>query len=67
VGNFVEFIKSNLMLRSRLKAAPKPRGGIGVFAGAVGLGSTGKTDKSQTAVNRIKFRVPVFYPQIPHP
>ena len=37
------------------------KGGIGVFAGAVGLGSQGKSDASNTSVSRIKFSVPILW------
>jgi len=38
------------------------KGGIGVLSGIVNLGSTGQSDNSQTAVNRIKFTIPVYLP-----
>lgn len=38
------------------------KGGIGIMAGMVSLGSTGQSDKSQTAVNRIQFSVPIVLP-----
>lgn len=38
------------------------KGGIGVFAGAVGLGSQGESNASSQAVSRIKFSVPVLLP-----
>jgi hypothetical protein len=41
-------------------------GGIGVFVGAVALGSKGKSDASMTTVNRIKFSVPVLLPPTKH-
>ena len=39
------------------------KGGIGVFVGAIGLGSQGKSDTSNTSVSRVKFAVPVLLPQ----
>lgn len=39
------------------------KGGIGVFVGAVGAGSQGQSEKSNTSYSRIKFSVPVLFPQ----
>ena len=39
------------------------KGGIGVFVGAMGLGSQGKSDASNTSVSRIKFSVPILLPK----
>ena len=38
------------------------KGGIGIFMGAVGLGSQGESKASQTSVSRIQFEVPVAFP-----
>jgi hypothetical protein len=35
------------------------KGGIGVFAGAITLGSSGQSSSESTSVSRIKFRVPL--------
>jgi hypothetical protein len=40
----------------------KTRGGIGVMAGIVSLGSAGATDKAETAVSRLSFKVPLLLP-----
>jgi hypothetical protein len=40
----------------------KTQGGIAVFAGALGLGSRGQSEKSNETVNRIQFSVPVSLP-----
>jgi hypothetical protein len=39
------------------------KGGIGVFVGAVGLGSQGKSDSKDQSVSRIKFSVPISLPK----
>ena len=39
------------------------KGGIGVFVGAVGLGSQGQSNASNQSVSRIKFSVPVMFPK----
>lgn len=38
------------------------KGGIGIFMGAVGLGSQGESKASQASVSRIQFEVPVTLP-----
>jgi len=38
------------------------KGGIGVFVGAVGLGSQGRSEAQNSSVTRIKFSVPVVLP-----
>jgi hypothetical protein len=43
------------------------KGGIGVLSGIVNLGSAGQSDNSQTAVNRIKFTIPVYLPSPDRP
>lgn len=39
------------------------KAGIGVFAGAVGLGTQGKAEDANITVSRIKFSVPILLPQ----
>lgn len=41
------------------------KGGIGVFAGAVGLGANSKISDGNIQANRIKFSVPVSFPRQP--
>lgn len=36
------------------------KGGIGVFAGAIGLGSQGQSTELNSTVSRIRFQVPVI-------
>src|SRR5690242_1397191 len=38
------------------------KGGIGVFVGAIGLGSQGQSDKSNVSATKIQFKVPVALP-----
>jgi hypothetical protein len=42
----------------------KTKGGIGVVAGVLSLGSSGATDKSETAISRLSFKIPLLLP--PH-
>lgn len=39
------------------------KGGIGVFAGAVNLGSSGQSKSESSSVSRVKFAVPLILPQ----
>jgi len=43
------------------------KGGIGVFMGAVGLGSQGQSSNQNASVTRIKFSVPLVLPNTPNP
>jgi hypothetical protein len=38
------------------------KGGIGIFAGAVNLGSSGQSQNEQSSVSRVKFAVPLKLP-----
>lgn len=38
------------------------KGGIGVFVGAVGLGSQGRSEAQNSSVTKIKFSVPIIFP-----
>ena len=38
------------------------KGGIGVFAGAVNLGSSGQSNNEQSSVSHVKFSVPLTLP-----
>lgn len=38
------------------------KGGVGVFVGAIGLGSHGESNKENSTISRIKFSVPVALP-----
>ena len=42
------------------------KGGIGIFAGAIGVGSQGASNNSNATVSRLKFRVPFVLPN-PNP
>lgn len=42
----------------------KTKGGIGVFAGAVGLGSQGQSEASNQSISRIKFSIPLSLPTL---
>jgi small neutral amino acid transporter SnatA (MarC family) len=40
----------------------KTKGGIGVFVGAVGLGSQGQSEELKQSMSKIKFTVPLALP-----
>jgi hypothetical protein len=40
----------------------KTKGGIGVVTGIFALGSQGESDASNSAISRIKFKVPISFP-----
>jgi len=44
-----------------LESGTETKGGIVVFGGAMSFGAQGKSDKSDVAVNRIEFSVPVAF------
>lgn len=39
------------------------KGGIGVFAGVVGLGSSGESSSENSSVSRVEFSVPLLLPK----
>jgi len=39
------------------------KGGIGVFAGAINLGSSGQSQNESSSVSRVKFSVPLSLPK----
>ena len=45
-----------------VESGKQTKGGIGVVTGIVSLGSSGQSANTETAVNRIKFSVPVILP-----
>jgi len=38
------------------------KGGLGIFVGALGVGTQGTLDSASSTINRIKFSVPVTFP-----
>lgn len=45
-----------------LERGTETKGGIGIFMGAVGIGSQGESTNSQTSLSRIQFEVPISFP-----
>jgi hypothetical protein len=46
-----------------INSADKIQGGIGIFAGAIGVGTQAKTEEANSSMSRIKFSIPVIFPE----
>lgn len=46
-----------------VKEGSGTKGGIGIFAGAVTLGSSGQSNTENSSVSRVKFSVPLSFPE----
>lgn len=44
------------------ETSTETKGGIGVFAGAIGVGTQGQSDAKKVSLSRIKFTVPIRMP-----
>mgnify|MGYP001240455631 CR=1 FL=1 len=45
-----------------IKEGTGTKGGIGIFAGAINLGSSGQSSNENSSVSRVKFSVPIILP-----
>jgi len=45
-----------------VEAGTGTKGGVGVFMGAIGLGSQGQSNNKDTYVSRVQFNVPIIFP-----
>jgi hypothetical protein len=63
-GQVVQVVKFDVAVT--VEEGTGTKGGIGVFAGAIGLGSQGESKASQSSVSRIQFEVPISLPFKPH-
>nr|WP_156696911.1 MULTISPECIES: hypothetical protein [Pseudomonas] len=59
-GQLVQTVKFDVAVT--VEEGTGTKGGIGIFIGAVGLGSQGESKTSQASVSRIQFEVPVALP-----
>jgi hypothetical protein len=59
-GELVQDVEFDVALTTN--EGTQTKGGIGVFVGAVGLGSQGQSDQSHSSVSRVKFSVPLTLP-----
>jgi hypothetical protein len=48
------------------KEGTETQGGIGILAGAINLGSKGKSDDQKTNESRLHFRIPILLPVSKH-
>jgi len=46
-----------------INSTDKIQGGIGIFAGAVGIGTQANTEQANSSLSRIKFEIPVIFPE----
>jgi hypothetical protein len=59
-GEVVSFVEFDVAVGAT--EGKETKGGIGVVAGVIGLGSSGKSDSSSRSESRIKFKVPLLLP-----
>lgn len=59
-GQFVPIVQFDVALT--VTEGTGTKGGIGVFAGAIFLGSSGQSQNESSSVSRVKFSVPVRLP-----
>lgn len=59
-GRAAQFIEFDVALT--VVEGTGTKGGIGVFAGPIALGSQGQSGSENTSVSRIKFKVPITLP-----
>lgn len=59
-GEIMQIIDFDVALTATQKKGTK--GGIGIFAGGLGIGSQGQSNSDNTSVSRVKFKVPITLP-----
>ncbi len=59
-GEVVSLVEFDVAVR--VAEGKETKGGIGVVAGVISLGSAGKSDSSSGSETRIKFKVPLLLP-----
>lgn len=60
-GTFVQEVEFDVAVTTTETTGTK--GSIGVFAGAIGVGSQGQSDAGKTQLSRIKFTIPILLPR----
>ena len=58
--NFTQMIDFDIAVSANQDM--KDKGGIGVFAGAIGIGGQMENQETNSKVSRIKFSIPIFLP-----
>ena len=59
-GNPIQLVSFDVAVTA--SEGTQTKGGIGIVAGIVSLGSSGATDKTETAGSRLSFKVPLLLP-----
>ena len=59
-GNPIQLVSFGVAVTA--SEGTKTKGGIGIVAGIVSFGSSGATDKTETAGSRLSFKVPLLLP-----
>ena len=59
-GNPIQLVSFDVAVTA--SEGTQTKGGIGIVAGIVSLSSSGATDKTETAVSRFSFKVPLLLP-----
>jgi len=62
LGIVVQFVQFDVALT--VKEGTGTKGGIGVFAGVISLGSAGQSSAENASVSRVKFLVPLALPRL---
>jgi len=76
VGSHTEFTKQGLFMAGDRKIGTHvefdvavtvsegsgSKGGIGIFSGAINIGASGQSNKTDVSLSRIKFQVPIVLP-----
>ncbi|MBH0048447.1 hypothetical protein [Pseudoalteromonas sp. NZS11_1] len=60
-GNLINSVEFDVAVTS--SEGTETKGGIGVVAGIVALGSQGKSLENNQSISRLKFRIPISFPR----
>lgn len=60
-GNAVQLVQFDVALT--VTEGTGTKGGIGIFAGALNIGSSGQSNEQSSSVSRVKFFVPLVLPK----
>lgn len=60
-GNMIHSVEFDVAVTS--SEGTETKGGIGVVAGIVALGSQGKSLENNQSISRLKFRIPISFPR----
>jgi len=60
-GEIVEKIEFDIAVTA--KEGDKAKGGIGLFVGALGIGTQGQVESENSSISRLKFSIPLHLPK----